>query len=265
MSWTRRNFLSASAGVAAPGASTLLKTVFWQGSEAMRPGERNRAKAIAFDAFVIFDSRPIAVLAESLFPGKGATFIEVWRTRQFEYCWLRTLTHQYADFRTVTEDALAFAAEMLKLSLSQTQRRQLMDAYVALAPWPDAKPALEVWKNCGMRMALLSNFTRSMLEANLANAKLNDLFERVLSADLAEAYKPDPRAYQLGIRELQLQREEILFFASSGWDAAGAKAFGYRTYWINRLGVPAEKLAASADVSGKDLIDVHNFVLHDRG
>ncbi len=124
---------------------------------------------------------------------------------------------------------------------------------IELKPWPDVLPALQKLRKAGFRLALLTNFTPKMLEMNLRNAGLSDLFELALSTDHAKTFKPDPRAYQLGIDSFKLKREEMLFVAFCGWDAAGARSFGYKTFWTNRLGLPSEKLGPEAYASGKDL------------
>src|SRR5258708_4123302 len=115
-----------------------------------------------------------------------------------------------------------------------------MNAYLELKAWPDVMPALASLKNSGFRLAFLSNFTPRMLEANIEHAGLSGLFEQVLSTHQAKTYKPDPRAYELGTDVLKLPRQEILFVAFAGWDAAGAKSFGYQTFWVNRQKSPAE-------------------------
>jgi 2-haloacid dehalogenase len=223
-----------------------------------RPDEY--VKAVAFDAFPVLDPRPVFALAENLFPGKGADLAAVWRTRQFEYTWLRTLSHRYADFWQVTEDALVFAANMLKLNLTGNQRVRLMDAYLTIRCWPDAPTALRSLKDKGIRLAFLSNMTPEMLEAGIRNSGVEQVFDHVLSTDRVAAYKPDPRAYQMGIDAFGLKREEILFAAFAGWDAAGAKAFGYPTFWVNRQNQPAEELAVKADNVGATLDDLVRYI-----
>ena len=217
-------------------------------------------RAIAFDAFPIFDPRPISGLAEQLFPGMGSELSNAWRTRQFEYQWLRTLSGHYADFWQTTEEALVFAAELLKLQLTSEKRAQLMHAYLELKGWPDASSALRSLKEAGVRLAFLSNMTAKLLNAGIENAGLTGIFEHVLSTDQIGSHKPDPRAYRMAIDALKLEREEILFVAFAGWDAAGAKWFGYPTFWVNRLGLPAEELGVRADAVGRDLTDLVNFV-----
>lgn len=209
--------------------------------------------AIAFDAFPVFDPRPIAALAETLYPGQGAALMEVWRTRLFEYQWLRALGRRHMDFLESARDSLAFAAAQLKLDLPAERQRQLMAAWSELKPWPDAPAALHALHSAGYRLAFLSNMTQTMLEAGLRNAGLQDLFEAVISTDRIRSFKPDPRAYQLGVDELQLDRSQILFAAFAGWDVAGARWFGYPTCWVNRQGSLPERLGADPDFAVPDL------------
>lgn len=225
-----------------------------------RAARAPRIKALAFDAFPIFDPRPVFALAERLFPGRGAELSNAWRTRQFEYQWLRALSGRYVDFWQATEDALVFSGEQLKLDMSPDKRDLLMGAYLGLKAWPDVPPALQSLKGAGYRLAFLSNATPQILDAGIKNSGLEGLFERVLSTDKIKTYKPDPRAYQMGIDALALEKEEILFVAFAGWDAAGAKSFGYPTYWVNRLNAPAERLSYAADASGKNLGDLVSFL-----
>lgn len=223
---------------------------------------RSRFKAVVFDGFPIIDPRPVAALAEQLFPGKGAELSSNWRTRQFEYCWLRTLSDRYADFRQVTQEALVFAAKSLRLELSTTNRDRLVHAYEELSAWPDVLPALQSMKAAGIRMTFLSNLTAAMLDAAVHNSALNDFFEAPLTTDRVRAFKPDPRAYRMALTAFDCPREEIAFAASAGWDVAGAKWFGYATFWVNRMELPAEELGVTADAQGSGMSDLAEFVLH---
>src|SRR5215472_3137307 len=236
----RREFMALTAAGLASCAS---------GIHSGNPAKDQAAniKAIAFDAFPIFDPRPVFALAEELFPGNGSALSDEWRTRQFEYTWLRVVAQRYADFWQVTEDALVFAANKLKLELSAEKRERLMSAHLNLKAWPDVPPALSAFKKSGLRLAFLSNFTQLMLQANIKSAGLSGIFDDVISTDQARTFKPDPRAYQLGVEALSLQRNQILFAAFAGWDAAGARLFGYPTFWVNRLKMPAEELDAFPD------------------
>jgi 2-haloacid dehalogenase len=246
----RRKFLATATAAAIAGSLPL----------AARSVMHPRFKAVAFDAFPILDPRPVFALAEKLFPGHGAELSNAWRGRQFEYQWLRALSAQYADFWHVTEDALVFAAKQLQLPLSADQRTQLMQAYLELKAWPEVAPALHALKDAGVRLAFLSNMTARMLQAGIKNSGLEGIFEYVLSTDRIKTYKPDPRAYRMALDAFRLDRGEILFASFAGWDTAGAKAFGYPTFWVNRLNAPAEELGAFADASGHDLAELATFV-----
>jgi 2-haloacid dehalogenase len=208
-------------------------------------GRREPVRAVLFDAFPVFDPRPVAALAETEFPGRGAELTALWRTRQFEYTWLRTAARDYADFWRCTDDALRFAATSLHLDLDAARRERLMNAHLALRPWPDAAAALRSLRASGVRLGMLSNFTPTMLDTAIRDSGLDGIFEHVLSTDQARTYKPDPAAYQLGVDAFGLPREEIVFAAFASWDAAGAKRFGYPTYWVNRSQAPAEMLGTS--------------------
>jgi 2-haloacid dehalogenase len=161
----------------------------------------------------------------------------------------------------VTEESLVFAAKLRGIGLSADKRDQLMQTYLALKAWPDVVPALKQLKAAGIRMAFLSNLTDVMLDAVVKNSGLEGFFEPHLSTDKVKAFKPDPRAYQMGLDAFKLKKEEIAFAAFAGWDAAGAKWFGYPTFWVNRLNTPVEELGVTPDGMGLGLGDLVKFVL----
>jgi 2-haloacid dehalogenase len=247
MSIVRREFLMAGLCVTS--------TLFPMSPEA-QDRHRPSYKAIAFDAFAVFDPRPVAALCETLFPDKGTELFRMWRLRQFEYTWLRTILNRYVDFAQVTDEALVFAANTLKLEIDPAKRRQLGKSHFELKAWPDAIPVLTQLKEAGIKLAFLSNFTANMLNSCIESSGLGGVIDHVLSSDLARTYKPHWRAYQLGVDALKLPKDEILFVAFAGWDAAGAKSFGYPTFWANRLGLPQEELGVSPDEIGASLIDL---------
>jgi 2-haloacid dehalogenase len=252
MQFNRREFLNLTAVSVAAG---ILSPAALAGT-----AEPSKIKVIAFDAFPVFDPRPIFKLAGQLFPGQGADLSNAWRTRQFEYTWLRSLSRNYADFWQVTEDALVFSSKMLKLDLDVQKRTQLMQAYLELKPWPEAAGALAALKKSGFRLAFLSNFTPKMLHAAIQNSNLSGVFEHVISTDEAKIYKPAPAAYQLALDTFRVSREEILFVPFAGWDAAGAKWFGFETFWVNRLDLPVEELGVVPDAAGTSLNDLVNYL-----
>ncbi|MES2038141.1 MAG: haloacid dehalogenase type II [Pseudomonadota bacterium] len=219
-----------------------------------------RIKAVAFDGLALFDPRPIFSLAETLFPGRGAQLVSVWRSRQFEYTWLRTMTSSYVDFLKVTEDALVFAAAAEKLELSNEKRAQLLSGFLNMKSWPDVVPVLKNLKKQGLALAPLTNFSVPMLEAGIKNSGLEGVFDHLLSTDRVKVYKPDPRSYQMATDAFGLARDEIAFVAFGSWDAAGAKAYGFPTIWINRMAVPAEQLGVTPDATASTFEALPAFV-----
>jgi 2-haloacid dehalogenase len=221
-------------------------------------------KAVAFDYLVLFNPDSVVDDVEQVFPGKGREFTNLWRTRQFEYTWLRSAAHRYVDFSSVTEDALTYAANATNLTLSADARRRLLNSYLHLRPWPDTVNALRRLHASGIKVITITNFAPAMLRANAENAGVTGLFDALLSTDTNRTYKPDPRAYQLGVTWLHVPRREIVFAAFGGWDAAGAKSFGYPTVWVNRFNQPAEELGLQPDATVSDLDGLLDFVRQTR-
>jgi 2-haloacid dehalogenase len=223
------------------------------------PAPRRRIRAICFDLFTLFDPRDVVRTAATVLPGGAAEFCEAWRTRQFEYCWLRASAGQYADFRTVTRASLAYVAKARGVTLTNAAEHTLVEAYTRLPAWPDAEPTLAAFRSRGLKLAPLANYAPDMIEALLRNARLDAYFDDRISTHAARTFKPDPRAYGLGPLRLGFEKEAIAFSAFGGWDAAGAKWFGFPTFWVNRLGVPAEELVAP-DATGSTLAELDRFV-----
>jgi 2-haloacid dehalogenase len=248
----RRQFTAlAAAGVAAATARL----------DPLHGASRPMFKAIAFDGFPIIDARPVFAKVEEMLPEKGKELSNAWRARQFEYTWLRTLGGHYADFWQVSEDALRFAARSVQIELSSAQIDRLMQTWLELKAWPDVLPALKRLREAGLRMAFLSNLTAAMLDAVIKNSGLEGFFEGHLTTDRVRVFKPDPRAYQMGVDAFGLNKEEIVFAAFAGWDVAGAKWFGYPTFWVNRAKAPVEELGVMPDDTGSGFDDLLRFVL----
>lgn len=245
MPLTRRDTLGLASSAL---AATLIPSVSL--------AENAKIEIVLFDAFPVFDPRPIFEQLEEIAPGRGKELGELWRTRQFEYTWLRTVAGEYEDFWKVTRAGLLYAAEALKIPLAPRQVEKIMNGYLELKAWPEAPAALETLRSAGLRLAFLSNFTPRMLNAAIKSAELEGVFERALSTDAIRTYKPDPRAYRMAIEALSMPRDRILFVPFAGWDAAGAKWFGYETFWVNRLGAPPEELGVEADGMGRNLDDL---------
>jgi 2-haloacid dehalogenase len=249
---TRRQFVASSTGVLLAAQSGLAAAV-------KRPTTRG-FRGVLFDALPLFDLRRLPALAQQLDPAKGAMLVQAWRSRQFEYQWLRALGERYVDFWRATEDSLSFAAHQVGMSLTREMREQLMGAYSNLEVWPDVSEMLPKIQRLGLKLGLLSNMTESMLESGLARAHLRGLFSHVLSTDRIRSYKPARQAYQLGVDALGLERTEILFVAFAGWDVAGAVWFGYPSYWLNRFNSVGEELGAAPIGIGTDLQSLYTFL-----
>jgi 2-haloacid dehalogenase len=252
---TRRDLLMLTgAVVAAGGAAQVL------GTDAFAQATAGKIKAIGFDAYTIFNPLSVDTVIDETFPGKGTQLASAWRTRIFEYCWLRTLNRTYVDFWQVLDDALVFAFKAAKIELKPDARDKFMDAFLRVKPWPDSVEALKSMRQAGIRLAYVSNLTPEMLTVMSQSAGISDLFEHILSTDRVKAYKPDPRAYQMAEVVFNLPRENIVFAAFGGWDAAGAKSFGLNTFWVNQVNAPLEELGVKPDAIGRTLLDLAKYV-----
>jgi 2-haloacid dehalogenase len=199
-----------------------------------------RAEALVFDAYgTLYDALSVAARCESCWPGKGAELSRLWRAKQLEYTWQRSLMQRYAPFSTVTREALAFACEALGLELSVAQMEGLMSEYLRLASYPDVAALRKI----NLKKAILSNGSPDMLLPLVEHSGLR--FDAVISVDEVKVYKPAPQVYELAVK--RLQTKNIGFVSSNCWDALGAKSFGFEVYWINRAGAPTDRLGFKPD------------------
>jgi 2-haloacid dehalogenase len=200
--------------------------------------------ALVFDAYgTLFDVHSVVVRCEEIWPGKGSTLTPLWRAKQLEYTWLRSLMGRYADFETVTREALRHTCETLDLACTDADVAALMEAYRHLDPYPEVVDFLRTL--AGRRRSILSNGSPPMLDAVVANSGLAEEFDMVLSVDAIGIYKPDPRVYQLAVDRLGVDHSRIGFVSSNCWDACGAQSFGFNAFWINRGGAPTDALGAT--------------------
>jgi 2-haloacid dehalogenase len=203
-------------------------------------------RGYVFDAYgTLFDVHSVVEAGRALTSDPLALSM-VWRQKQLEYTWLRSLMGRYEDFWAVTEAALRYALRRQALAASEAQVRRLMDAYLSLTCFPEVPAALA---RLGDRpRAILSNGAPRMLDAAVTSSGLGALLQHVLSVDAVKIFKPAPAVYALGPRALGVPASELLFVSSNAWDVAGAKAFGYQVAWCNRTGAPEEELGLRADV-----------------
>jgi 2-haloacid dehalogenase len=246
-SLTRRSALFAGLGgllaAAAPGRE----------AGALGNASNLRIRALAFDGFTILDPRALTAAVIAMFPDHGAAIANAWTTKLFELSWIETAAGRYSGFARLADAALKQVAQVQDITIDPTQRAELIGTFGALPIWPDAADALENLRRSGIRLAFLSNLEERDLASNMRRHGLLDVMEPPLSTNRVRAFKPSPRAYAMGTDYFQLPRDQIGFVAFGGWDALGAKWFGYPTAWINRLGVAPEALDPAPDASGPGL------------
>lgn len=204
-------------------------------------------KALAFDAYgTVFDVHSVVELADKFFPGKGQALSQLWRAKQIEYMYLRTLMGRYVPHNQNTEAALTYAMKFLQLPGGESERKALMAAYERLTPFPDAAATLP--KLAGVKRSILSVGTPDLLEKLVGNSGLAGQFDKLFSVDAVKVYKPHPMTYQMATDHFGIERHEVGFVTSNFFDVAGAKAFGFKVIWINRKGDLPDELGLLPDV-----------------
>jgi 2-haloacid dehalogenase len=195
-------------------------------------------KAVVFDAYgTLFDIQSVAGITEQAFPGYGEIITQVWRIKQLEYTWLRSLMRRYEDFSVVTRDSLAYTLRSLGLKSDAQLFARIMDKYLHLNLYPDALATLAALQGC--KLAILSNGSPDMLNALVRNSGLSHVLDATISVDSKKIFKPSPEAYSLIESTLGTAPNDVLFVSSNPWDACGAKAFGLNVAWIERVTVEA--------------------------
>jgi len=203
-------------------------------------------RALVFDAYgTLFDVHSIAQRCESFWPGEGARVSQLWRAKQLEWTWQRSLMRRYVPFSRITRDALAYACAVQRVPLDEEKANRLMQEYLALALYPDVRGALATLRTARHKLAILTNGSPDMIEPLVAQSGL--AFDAVLSVDEVKVFKPAPEVYELAVKRLGAAPGEIGFVSSNCWDAQGAKSFGFRVWWINRAGAPIDALGFSPD------------------
>jgi 2-haloacid dehalogenase len=201
-------------------------------------------RAIVFDAYgTLFDVHSVMEASRAIVADPQALSL-LWRQKQLEYTWLRTLMGRYEDFWAVTEAALRFALRRLGVAAAPAAIERLMEAYLALAAFPEVKAALDALR--GYPLGILSNGSPRMLAAAVRSSGLEGRFAHLLSVDIVRTYKPAPVVYALAPRAFGLPPGDMLFVSSNAWDIAGARAAGFVTCWCNRTRAPMDELGLVA-------------------
>ncbi len=209
-----------------------------------------------FDAYgTLFDFNAAAARFEDDLGGKAAQLSDIWRMKQLQYTWLRSLMDDYRDFWTVTGEALDFALDAVAIR-DETIREKLMNAYLTLDVYSEVPETLQKLKSAGVRTAILSNGSPEMLKTAVEGAGIADWLDASLSVEEVGIYKPHSSVYQLAVDRLGVEAARISFQSSNSWDAVGAAHFGFRVAWCNRFGQPDEQLPAQPDVQIKTLAEL---------
>ena len=199
-------------------------------------------KAIVFDAYgTLYDTQSVANVTEEAFPGYGGIITQIWRIKQLEYSWLRSLMHRYEDFSVITRESLTYSLRLLGLTYDDAAFDRIMEKYLHLDLYPDASSSLAALR--GRKLAILSNGSTDMLNALVRNSGLDRVLDATISIDSKRMFKPSPDAYTLIEEKLGVKPADVLFVSSNPWDAIGAKAFGLNVAWIERVTPEAMALA----------------------
>jgi 2-haloacid dehalogenase len=199
-------------------------------------------KAVVFDAYgTLYDIQSVAGVTEETFPGYGEIVTQIWRIKQLEYTWLRSLMNRYQDFSAVTRESLAYTLRVLGLKYDDDAFERIVEKYLHLDLYPDAMAALAAMKD--RKLAILSNGSPGMLDALVQSSGLDRVLDATISVDASKIFKPSPQAYTLIETTLGTSPREVLFISSNPWDACGAKAFGLHVAWIERVTPEAIALA----------------------
>jgi 2-haloacid dehalogenase len=215
-----------------------------------------RLRGIAIDAFVLFDPTPLRSGCRRLFGEPGDALAQLWSTKLFAYTWLLNSIERYEPFLEVARKSLLAATATTGIAASQGQIAELVEVYRHLEAWPDVVAAIQRLRSADIRVALLSNLGEAELSGNLERAGLSGMVGSVLSTDRIGRFKPAPAAYAMATEAFGMRASEIGFAAFAGWDAIGARSFGYRTAWINRLRIASETLGPTPDIVGTGMDSV---------
>ena len=222
-------------------------------------------RLVVFDAYgTLFDVYSVSAMAETIFPGHGNALSVLWRDKQIEYSRLVTMSdplnplgsRHYQSFWDLTRLGLQYACQKLGLELTPPKQKQLMDQYAQLTPFAENLDVLQHLQAIGMRCAILSNGSPDMLAKAVSSAGMTGLIDKVLSVDEVRQFKTSPQSYGLVTHHYPMDVREVLFVSSNSWDALGATWYGFKSFWVNRQGLPFETLGPRPTYSGPTLKDI---------
>jgi 2-haloacid dehalogenase len=217
-------------------------------------------KLCVFDAYgTLFDVNSVTKQYCNELGDLSDPFSNLWRSKQLEYSWLRSLMNRYDDFWHVTEESLDYALDYFNIK-NEFLKIDLLKAYEHINCYEEVPTTLSKLKERGISTAILSNASPNMLHMAIKNSKIDSYIDSCISADSLKIYKPHPTVYNLILEKYDLNKNEILFISSNSWDVAGAKSFGFNVSWINRFNNKKEVLPFEADIELKSLMDLPNII-----
>lgn len=217
-------------------------------------------RAFVFDAYgTVFDFSSVAAPFPEGHDWRFDRLVSVWREKQLQYTWLRTVEGAYADFWQITEEALEFAMDFVGMD-DLALRNDLRDRFLELDAFPEASDTMRRLKAAGIRTAILSNGTLKMLVSVVKRTGIDLFLDAVLSVDEVRVYKPHPRAYQLAVDRMGIEPDAVAYVSSNGWDVLGASFFGFRSVWCNRQALPPERLPGAPAMTVTSLEDIPNLL-----
>lgn len=221
-------------------------------------------RGIVFDLYgTLYDVHSVAGICDQAFPGKGVAMAQLWRKKQLEYTWLRTLMERYVNFETLTDDALRFTCAALELPLEDDMARVLGDLYLRLEPHPDTTAALHRLKDAGIPLGIISNGSHKSIAQVINHSGMGWAFDELISVEDVQVFKPHPKVYELAERRMGHPRDQILFVSANGWDASAAGLFGFPVCWINRNLGPFDVLGGAPTVVTEDLTAMADWMLEE--
>jgi len=217
-------------------------------------------KLCVFDAYgTLFDINSVTKQYCEELGDIAEPFSNLWRSKQLEYSWLRSLMNRYEDFWRVTEESLDYALDYFNIK-SELLKNNLLKSYENISCYEEIPTILSKLKERKISTAILSNASPSMLHIAIKNSKIDLHIDSCFSVDTLKIYKPHPTVYNLVLEQYDLNKNEILFVSSNSWDVAGAKSFGFNVSWINRFNNKKEFLSFESDIELKSLLDLPNIL-----
>jgi 2-haloacid dehalogenase len=222
-------------------------------------------QGIVFDLYgTLYDVHSVVRVCDQTYPGQGEAISRLWRQKQLEYTWLRSLMGKYVNFEKTTEDALRFTCGHLGLPLDDKTHQRLSDAYLSLSPHSDTPAALRRLKAAGIPLGIISNGSRQSIEQVVTNSEMKWAFDELISVEEQQVFKPDNRVYSLAEKRMGQPRENILFISSNAWDASAASHFGFPVCWINRQNGVFDELDARPTHTVRDLGAMADWLFEQR-